>query len=418
MARGIRLTDKIVKAITSPNSGSRVTYCGELAGFGVRVTAAGVKSFVLNYVAHGRERRVTIGRYPTWSVAAAREHAQRLKRDVDLGGDPLADRGKMRSEPSLLDVWKRYEAEHLPKRTENGRRQERRLWESYVLPILGKDRKLSSIMPADVESLRVEAVKRAAASKKKRPKTQWDSSRAGLATGRAVVTSLKTALNLASKTWRWIGSNPATGVKLEVSPGRERFLSEAEIARLIKALDAKASVPALCLKFLLLTGARRGETMRSQWNEFTIDPSGLSTWRKPSHHTKTKRVHLVPLSVEAVAVLLKLKSDHPSSRYVFRGRRPDAHVKELKTAWRDACTVAKIEHARIHDLRHTYASLLASRNLSLPLIGKLLGHTQQSTTQRYAHLSLEPLAEATSLVGRVAIQRSVDDSVASDDASK
>lgn len=406
MARRSRLTDKIVKAIAPPTSGSRITYCGDLPGFGVCVTARGVKTFVLNYVtAQGHERRMKIGGYPAWSAAAARDQAQRLKRDVDLGGDPKADRDQLRSEPSLLDVWRRYEAEHLPKRADKGRRRESRMWEVYVLPILGRDRKLSSIMPADVETLRVEAIKRAAASKKKRPKAQWDDASAGFATGRAVVTSLKTALNLASKSWRWLDFNPATGVKLGGLPGRERFLSEQEITRLIEELDAQTTVAALCLKFLLLTGARRGETEKAKWSEFAIEGQGISTWRKPSHHTKTKRVHLVPLSPQAVTVLETLKTRYPSQLFVFPGRRPGTHIKELKRAWGAACAAAKIEGARIHDLRHTYASVLASRNLGLPLIGQLLGHTQQSTTHRYAHLSLDPLAQATAIVGALASKR-------------
>lgn len=272
MAPRTRLTDKGVKALTPPERKSRVVYCGDLPGFGIRVTTAGVKSFVLNYVsAQGVERRVTIGRYPAWSVAAAREQAQRLKRDVDLGGDPLKDREKKRTEPSLWDVWRRYEVEHLPKREERGRKRERQMWEAYILPILGKQQKLSAITPADVESLRVEVVKRAALSKKKRPKVQWDDERAGVTSGRAVVTSLKTALNLAVKAWRWIDFNPASGVKLEVAQGRERPLSDDEISRLIKALDANISVATLCIRFLLLTGARKGETCKAQWSEFQLD---------------------------------------------------------------------------------------------------------------------------------------------------
>jgi hypothetical protein len=111
-----RLTDKIVKALTPPASGHRIAYCRDLPGFGVRITSKGSIAFVLTYVSAGRQGRITIGQYPTWSVAAAREQAQRLKRDVDLGGDPVTERKVRRSAPTLTDLWERYELEHLPTR--------------------------------------------------------------------------------------------------------------------------------------------------------------------------------------------------------------------------------------------------------------------------------------------------------------
>ena len=94
-----KITDRFVKGLEPPTNGNKVSYDTELKGFGVRVTAAGAKAFVLNYRTGGRERRITIGRYPDWSVAAAREAARRLKRDVDLGRDPMGERYEQRAAP-------------------------------------------------------------------------------------------------------------------------------------------------------------------------------------------------------------------------------------------------------------------------------------------------------------------------------
>src|SRR5687768_7549719 len=112
----IRITDKLVKDLPSPAKGNTITYDTEVKGFGVRVTAAGARSFILNYRANGLERRMTIGSYPDWSVMAAREQAKSLKRDIDLGGDPMGERHEDRVAPTVQDLWERYDAEHLPRK--------------------------------------------------------------------------------------------------------------------------------------------------------------------------------------------------------------------------------------------------------------------------------------------------------------
>jgi len=97
----VKLTYKLIKGLTYPKSGNEITYCGELKGFGIRATAKGAKSFILNYLFQGRERRVTIGAYPIWSVSAARDQAAHMKRQLDLGNDPLAERDTQRNAPTV-----------------------------------------------------------------------------------------------------------------------------------------------------------------------------------------------------------------------------------------------------------------------------------------------------------------------------
>jgi Arm DNA-binding domain len=114
---GIRLTDKTIRTLAAPASGNRITYDADIAGFGVRTTAAGAKSFILNYRADGRERRITIGSFPDWTVAAAREHARSLKRRIDIGDDPMADRHAKRQAPTIAALADRYMAEHAPRKS-------------------------------------------------------------------------------------------------------------------------------------------------------------------------------------------------------------------------------------------------------------------------------------------------------------
>lgn len=400
MTRSPPLTDKTVRTLAAPNQGNRITKCGELPGFGVRVTAAGAKSFVLNYVIDGRERRMTIGRYPEFSVVAARKRALELRRDVQLGVDPLGERNERRAAPTVSDLWARYSSEHLPSRTLAGQDDERRMWKRYVIPILGGSTKLHDLSVAEIENLRRQVVKAIQEHPGKGIRSKSPSHTPGQARARAVVTSLKCALNLATHSWGWLEKNPAIGVRLAVLQGRERFLSEAEISALWGAL-APATPANLCLKFLLLTGARRGETLAARWEEFSKDAEGRWVWRKPSHHTKTRRTHVVPLSPEAAAILAELRAAFPKSEVVFPGRREGESLTDLKRSWRTACKRAAIHDARIHDLRHSFASLLVARQMSLPLIGRLLGHTQVATTQRYAHLAMEPLAQAANIVGHI-----------------
>jgi integrase len=170
-----------------------------------------------------------------------------------------------------------------------------------------------------------------------------------------------------------------------------------------------------------LTGARRGEVLRAEWSQFDLDSA---TWTKPAAVTKDKRVHRVPLSDGAVALLKGIwdeaprKPDgRPESAYVFPAPLSGKPRSEIKDEWRAIALAAGLYdeepplraggkpvrnvNCRLHDLRHTYASLLVSAGLSLPIIGALLGHTQASTTHRYAHLMDDPLRQATNKVSAV-----------------
>src|SRR5271165_6078140 len=127
---GNRLTDALVRSLPAPETGTKITYDTETRGFGMRVTAAGSKAFVLNYTVVGRERRMTIGAYPAWKVATAREEAERLRRDIDRGIDPLGERIAAREAPTVNELCDRYLAEHaVKKRTAEG---DRKMIERYV----------------------------------------------------------------------------------------------------------------------------------------------------------------------------------------------------------------------------------------------------------------------------------------------
>lgn len=372
-----RITDKLVKTLEPPEAGNRITYDTDLKGFGVRITAAGAKAFVLNYRSAGRERRITIGSYPDWSVMAAREEAKELKRRIDRGEDPLGKRIEAREAPTVNDLWKAYEEKHLPNKRPRSAADDRSMWQTYILPRLGSE-KVADVTSEDVDALH------ACISETKPVRAN------------RVIEVLKTAMNLAVR-WKWRTDNPAKGVRQNIEEARERYLSPKEMAALSEAMDIhpeKTSCDAI--RLLLLTGARKTEVLAASWDMFDLENS---IWIKPSAHTKQKKIHRAPLSSAAVELLCRIKSENADPVYVFPGRAPGKPLTDIKRTWAALCAEAKLKNTRIHDLRHTFASLLASNNLGLPIIGALLGHTQAQTTQRYAHLFDNPLRAAADTVG-------------------
>lgn len=363
-----RLSESAVRKALAPASGTRILWDDSVKGLGVRITAAGARAFVLDYRCSGRQRRITIGSFPDWTVSAARDAAKRLKRDIDLGGDPMAKRHADRVAPTIEDLWERYRREHLPTKAPHAQRDEAGMWRRLVLPQLGKTR-VAAIEPQDIDTLHRQITQRGTPVRANR-----------------TVESVRKALNLAVR-WGWRADNPAQGVRRNAEEPRHRYLSAAEASALAQALLAhpqRASADALL--FLMLTGARRGEVLGATWDEFDLD---LGIWTKPSAHTKQRRIHRVPLGRFALD-LLRRRRDGAVSGYVFPGES-GAPLQEIRRVWHKACETAGIQDFRIHDLRHNFASLLVSSGASLPAIGQLLGHTQPGTTARYAHLYDEPL---------------------------
>nr|WP_269516746.1 site-specific integrase [Candidatus Paracaedibacter acanthamoebae] len=198
--------------------------------------------------------------------------------------------------------------------------------------------------------------------------------------------------------WGWRENNPTKGIQKYPEERRDRWLNDEEMDRLWQSLDQYPNhLTAYVFKFLLLTGARKGEVLNATWDQFDL---GKGIWTKPSHLTKQKKKEYLPLSEKALSVLDEIqKFKAPDSPYLFSGRVAGEPLKEVKTFWKNIIKKAELENVRIHDLRHTHAAHLVSSGLSLSIVGNLLGHTQAITMQRYAHLADEPLRQAAELFG-------------------
>jgi len=371
------ITEKLLKKLQPPPRGSRIVYDRELRGFGLRVTAAGVKAFVLNYHVSGRERRYTIGRWPEVAAEMGRAEALRLRELLRQGYDPLAERERARGVPTMADLAQDYLRRHAePFKRPLSIRDDRRLLQALILPRLGR-LQVSAVTRADIENLHREL-----------GSTPVQSNR--------VLALLSKMFSLAIQ-WGWVRDNPARGVAKYQEQPRERWLQTQELARLQNVLEKERDQnQANAVRLIELTGARKGEVLSARWDQFDLEGG---VWTMPAHTTKQKRIHHVPLSPPALGLLRGMR-EWASGDFLFPGEK-DGHLGDVKKFWKKVTQAAGLEGVHVHDLRHTFASHLVSAGVPLASVGALLGHTQARTTERYAHLADGVLRQATGQFGSI-----------------
>lgn len=400
-----------------------VLWCDRLSGFGCRVWPSGKKVFIVQYRAGGRgapTRKQTIGQYGVVTLDKARKAAEKILASVQLGKDPVAERRLAQSSPTLSDLCDEYALHGVAHKKPSTIKSDVSRIDAHIKPLLGR-RKVSELTRRDVERfLRDVADGKTARDlpTKKR--------------GRSIVTGGKGA---ATRTVRLLGgiltyavaqgyidTNPATGVTLFADRKMERYLSADELRRLFDALEIaetrglpwslradaiskhrpknaheieeKISPHATAaIRLLILTGCRLREILHLQWSDIDWQHNWLVL-----SDSKTGR-RIVPLSSEAMEVLRGLAR---GGQYVIRGSATDKPRSDLKRPWERISAHAGISDVRLHDLRHTFASLGASKGISLQIIGSLLGHRSQETTARYAHLSDAVLRQALEQIAETA----------------
>jgi integrase len=390
-----RIVQQVIAKLDAPKNGNRITWDREVPGFGARITSAGIISFVLEYRFHGRKRRYTIGRHPELTATAARERAVQLRVGIMDGYDPLEARQQDRLEPTVNDLATEYLERHaVTHKRASSVRNDREMINNIIRPALGSLR-LQAIGKRDLETLH--------ASYKTTP---YRANR--------VLALLSKMFSLATE-WEWISDNPTRGIPRFHEDKRERWLTEQELHRFTNALDAYPDQNAAdALRLLLLTGAREGEVLKADWPQFDLQ---RGVWTKPSHHTKEKKIEHVPLSAAALDLLRKMKRKNGATGPLFPGANGKPRVT-LRRPWVQICKAAGLSDVftlqgkrrtitrskpkvRIHDLRHSFASHLVSNGVSLHIVGKLLGHTQSQTTQRYAHVADQALRDASNRMGEI-----------------
>ena len=384
------LTDALARKLPPPLTGNKVYYDDTTPGLGVRVTARDSRSYVLDYTTKaGRHRMITIGAIDHWRCTAARDEARTHKRIVEQGGDPQGDLHALRKAPTVGELCDRFMTEHVSRKRPSTAEDYKRILELHVRPALGA-LKVESVTFADCDSLHRRLTNAGATYMANR-----------------TIAVLSKMFNLAAR-WgmRPDGSNPCRGIERNPEAKRKRYLVGDELARLLAALAAYPNQQtADIIRLLLLTGCRKGEALSARWVDLDLQ---TGVWSKPGATTKQKTDHVAPLSPAAVKLLSKIRAaqikaspDRVVGGFVFAtsdGTRPRL---ELKNGWSAICKAAGITGLRVHDLRHSFASLLVSEGASLPLIGALLGHSNPVTTARYAHLLQNPLRAAATKVGNI-----------------
>jgi integrase len=381
-----KITKRSVDALRpAPDESEVILWDSEIAGFGLRVQRGGTKTYVLKYRAgNGRgapSRKLTIGKHGSpWAPEQARAEARRLLGLVAHGKDPAAAKAEAKAAPTVAELARRFLAEHAEaKRKASTTTEYRRLLDRIILPSLGK-RKVADIKRADITRLH-------------------HANRAAPYQANRTLAALSKMMNLAER-WglRPDGTNPCRHIERYAEKKRERFLSPEELARLGDALAQYDGAPycAAAIKLLVFTGARLGEVLGLQWQWIDFDRGEA---RLPDSKTGAKTLHLPPPALAVLAELPRVAGNP----HVIVGGVAGAALVNLEKPWRAIRKKAGLEDVRIHDLRHSFASIAASGGMGLPIIGKMLGHTQAQTTQRYAHLASDPVkAAAATVAGKIA----------------
>jgi integrase len=363
------ITKALVEHAKAPESGQRFVRDDGLTGFALRVTAAGVKSFIWEGRIKGRVRRMTLGQWPALTVFQARQRVLGVKSAVVNGNDPAAARKDAQRELTFGSLIETYIDQHAKPHKRSWRRDETRFAAHFSK---WKPRRLSDLSRSEIVKLQ-HAIK---------------VQHGPIASNRAMQL-LRALFNWAIDEGKFNGDNPADNLTFFKEGQRRRFLSADELMRVNEALLQesdwrwKAYFP-----LLLLLGLRRSELLAAGWKDVDLDTKTIAI-----PQTKSGSPLLLPLPSTAADILADLPS-RGKSEWVFPSDGASGHLVEVKGAWARIRERAGVDDIHVHDLRHTLASWLVAQGVNLPLVGRTLNHARSSTTERYAHLDLAPVRAA------------------------
>jgi integrase len=401
----MKITKRTVDS-AAPEDKVYVLWDDALRGFGLRVLPSGVKTYFVMFRPDGGGRsaqavRYTIGRHGAFTPEQARAAAELALRQVAGGVNPHANKLKDRAEMTVDALCDHYMQEGTGTKKPSTLRSDQARINCHIKPLLGK-LKVSKVTGADVSRfMRDVANGKTAVNIEKRKRTD-SMARGGKGTATRTVGFLGGIFAYAIKL-KMRPDNPVHGVERYKDGKSQRFLSADELEHLGKALAAHDGITqgVAVIRLLLLTGARKSEIEGLKWGEVDIPSARLALG---DSKTGAKSI---PLGTAALALLQGLDRDK-ASPFVFpaseRGNAGDEakHYVGTPKVWKAVTAAAGIEGARLHDLRHTFASLGVGGGHSLPMIGKILGHADVKTTAQYAHLADDPLRQAVDRISEAA----------------
>ncbi|MDB5575295.1 MAG: hypothetical protein JWR80_471 [Bradyrhizobium sp.] len=394
-----KLTKRFVDAL-KPVQQDTLYRDSDLAGFALRAKPSGAKTYVVQYRnSAGRTRKLALGRVGVLTPEEARQRARKALLGVADGQDPSADRRTQRKDllvSELVEVYLEEGPADKPRKKQSSWDTDASNLRSHAVPLLGR-RMAKSLTRTDMQRFQADVTagksKADGAGKKHRGRvritggagTAW---RATVVFGAMFAWAVKRGL---------LAANPAEGVELNKLQKRERFLSAAELVRLgdaFREAEQEGINPTglNIIRVLLLSGARRTEVASAKGRYLDEEHGAL---RLPDSKTDEK---VIALGAPALAILAALAPADPDA-WIFPATRGEGYFKGVGRIWMRVARKAGIKvgrdagkiGVRVHDLRHSFASVTVASGDSLFILGKILGHVRTSTTEKYAHLNLDPV---------------------------
>jgi len=348
-----------------------VRWDSTVSGLGLRIYPTGRKAFVLSYRDPQRRKRLyTLGEYGPLTLYKAREAAVKRKAQVIDGKDPLAQRKAAAGAKTVAELCRVYLERHASQK--KSIRADRRRVEQHILP-LWRTRKIEALKRSEI----------AEAHHKVGQDRPYEANRR--------LALIRRILNLA-RHWGFVDEgwpNPASGIPMHPEQSRDRWVTPEELPRLAQAIDEEPNVYVRSALWLyLLTGMRKSELLQARWDDIDWERNELRLGE-----TKAGRVHYVPLSPPAVAILQTVPRQELNP-FILPGARRGQHLVNISKPWGRVRERAGVPDVRLHDLRRTVGSWLAVAGADLHLIGKVLNHSNIATTQVYARFSQDVVHKA------------------------
>ena len=375
----VKLTQQFIdKELVCPEGVQRLEFVSEKRSglyVEVRATSNGYGTYYLRYKnQNGKSSHQKLGRTLDITLADARRKVKELKAEIALGADPRAEDKARKAVITFDDFFNDYYFPYVKPRKRSWDRDEE-LYRLRIKDVFGAKR-LNQVTRLQIQTFHSGLLEEGLAT----------------ATANHHAKLIRHMLNLAVE-WEMLDKNPASRIHMFAEDNKiERLMTNEQLSSLLEVLrtDHRRQVCLIAL-FLLATGCRLNEALSATWTQ--VDQQ-KRIWRIPASNSKSKRMRPVPLNDIAFEVINQLNTEGVYE-HLFINSKTKAPYTSVANVWHKLRVKAGMPSLRLHDLRHNAASNLINSGSSLFIVQQILGHSVPSVTQRYAHLSVKSLNDAS-----------------------